>query len=125
MRTRSGRFGGFLKSVRMKHQLTLREFCLNNGFDPGNYSRLERGLFPPPQSQEKLEKYAVALGLERGSEDWIELFDLAAAEKGQIPPDIMSDEELVEKLPAMFRTMRGRQFSTEKLDEFIEKIRRS
>ena len=125
MSKQSGRFGEFLKKLRMKHGLTLREFCLKNGFDPGNYSRLERGVFLPPQSEQKLEEYATAFGVERGSEDWINWCDLAAAEKGQIPADIMADEELVEKLPVMFRTMRTKQLSPEKLDEFIEMIRRS
>jgi hypothetical protein len=55
-----------------------------------------------------LEKYAGALGLERGSDDWLKLFDLAAASRGQLPKDLLSDEELLEKLPALFRTLRGR-----------------
>ena len=93
--------------------------------DPGNYSRVERGLFRPPQDRTIVEKYATALGLEPGSDEWLQLFDLAAAERGQVPEDIMSDEELVDKLPVLFRTMRATQVSPEKLDEFIEKIRRS
>jgi transcriptional regulator with XRE-family HTH domain len=59
---------------------TLREFCLEHGIAPGNYSRLERGLFLPPQSQELMEKYALALGLTSGSDDWLEFFDTAAVE---------------------------------------------
>ena len=125
MGSRPGRFGVYLKKLRMKQGLGLREFCLQNGFDPGNYSRLERGLFPPPQKEEKLKEYATALSITLGSEEWIELFDLAAVEKGRIPADILSDEDLLEKLPVMFRTMRGQQVSREKLDEFVEKIRRS
>jgi len=119
------RFGEFLKELRMRAGLSLREFCLRNGLDPGNYSRVERGLFRPPQDRTIVEKYAVALGLEPGSDEWLQLFDLAAAERGQVPEDIMSDEELVDKLPVLFRTMRATQVSPEKLDEFIEKIRRS
>jgi transcriptional regulator with XRE-family HTH domain len=119
------KFGEFLKELRMRVGLSLREFCLQNGLDPGNYSRVERGMFRPPQDREIVAKYATALGLERGSDEWLHLFDLAAAERGQVPEDIMSDEELVDKLPVLFRTMRATQMSPEKLDEFIEKIRRS
>lgn len=118
-------FGKFLKSLRLKSDLSLREFCLKHGIDPGNYSRLERGLFPPPQRDELLEKYAVALGLARGSDDWLQLFDLAAASKGQLPKDLLSDEELLEKLPALFRTLRGRAVDSDKLDEFIDDVRRT
>jgi len=119
------RFGAFLKELRMRKGMSLREFCLHGGFDPGNYSRVERGMFRPPRNREIVERYAKALGLERGSDEWIQLFDLAAAERGQVPEDIMSDDELVDKLPVLFRTMRATQMSPEKLDEFIETIRRS
>jgi transcriptional regulator with XRE-family HTH domain len=118
-------FSELLRKLRAKRGLALREFCLRNHFDPGNYSRLERGLYPPPQSHEQIEKYARALGLEEGSEEWMELFDVAAAARGEIPRDLLSDAELVEKLPVLFRTMRGQPVSSEKLDELAELIRRS
>jgi transcriptional regulator with XRE-family HTH domain len=121
----ASKFSALLKSIRLKRGLTLREFCLKNGFDPGNYSRLERGLFPPPESHELLERYALALSVKPGSDQWIELFDLAAAERGRIPEDIMSDQSVVEKLPVFFRTMRGKPLSSEQLDELVGKIRRS
>jgi len=82
-------------------------------------------MFPPPQKEELLEKYATALGLVRGSDDWLEFFDTAAACRGAIPADLMSDEALLAKLPALFRTLRGNQFAPEMLDELIEKIRRA
>lgn len=119
------RFSVLLKQIRLQTGLTLREFCLKNGFDPGNYSRLERGLFPPPEAREVLERYATALGVKPGSDEWLDLFDLAAAERGRIPEDIMSDREVVDKLPVFFRTMRGKQLSPEQLDELIAKTRRS
>jgi len=119
------KFGALLKKHRLAQDKTLREFCLVHGFDPGNYSRLERGLFPPPQDRALIEKYAAALGLQQGSDEWLELFDAAAVERGQIPADLLSDKDLVAKLPVLFRTMRGKQISPEKLDELIEMIRRS
>lgn len=121
----ASKFGELLKKHRLAGGNTLREFCLNHGIDPGNYSRLERGLFPPPQSHELMEKYARALGLEPGSDQWLELFDTAAAERGQIPADLMSNSDVVEKLPVLFRTMRAKQVTADKLDELVDKIRRS
>jgi transcriptional regulator with XRE-family HTH domain len=118
-------FGKLMKKLRTKKGLTLREFCQTNCFDPGNYSRLERGLFPAPHKNELLEKYAVALGLKRGTDEWLEFFDFAAAPRGEIPRDLMSDEEVVEKLPILFRTLRGSQVTEESLDELVEKVRRS
>ncbi|NLF07373.1 MAG: helix-turn-helix domain-containing protein [Pirellulaceae bacterium] len=118
-------FSNLLRKLRAERGLTLREFCLQNHFDPGNYSRLERGLYPPPQSHEQIEKYARALGLQEGSEGWLELFDVAAAARGEIPRDLLNDEELVDKLPVLFRTLRGQPVSPEKLYELAELIRRS
>ncbi len=120
-----GKFGSLLKRLRLQGGWSLREFCLGNGIDPGNYSRLERGLFPPPQSSELLEKYARALGLSPGSDDWTNLFDVASAERGEIPADIMSDQEVVDKLPVLFRTMRAKQVSPDMLDDLVERIKRS
>jgi transcriptional regulator with XRE-family HTH domain len=121
----SAAFGKLLKKLRMERGLTLREFCQTNGIDPGNYSRLERGLFPPPQKQELLAKYATALGLKRGSDEWLEFFDLAATSRGQIPSDLLSDDAVVEKLPVLFRTLRGSPVPVDKLDELVKKIRES
>lgn len=119
------RFGELLKTLRIRKGITLREFCQLNGFDAANLSRLERGHYPPPQNREKLEAYALALGLVPGTDGWIEFFDVAAAERGELPRDLMSDEELVEKLPILFRTLRAKQVEGKNLDELIDKIRRS
>lgn len=118
-------FCSLLRKLRAKRGLTLREFCLQNQLDPGNYSRLERGLYPPPQGHEQLDRYARALGLTEGSDEWLELFDVAAATRGEIPRDLLTDAELVEKLPVLFRTLRGQPVSAEKLDQLAELIRRS
>ncbi|MCX7425932.1 MAG: helix-turn-helix transcriptional regulator [Planctomycetia bacterium] len=118
-------FGRLMKSLRQRTGKTMRDFCLENGFDPGNYSRLERGIFPPPQREDILERYATALGLARGSDEWLEFFDVAAASRGELPRDLSSDERLLEKLPVLFRTLRGSQVPPEKLDDLIEKIRRA
>ncbi len=117
-----GQFGEFLKAKRMALDKTLRQFCLENGLDPGNISRLERGLFPPPQHQ-KLEEYAKRLALKEGTDDWYQLFDLAAAEAGKIPQDILNDKQVVEKLPILFRTLRGTKSSDEKLNKLVRKIK--
>jgi len=104
--------------------LTLREFCRRAECDPANISRVERGLMPPPRSEKILEKYAAALGLTKGSDEWYQLFDLAAAEHGMLPADLMSDKELVAALPTFFRTLRGQKPTREEMIRLAEKIRR-
>ncbi len=117
-------FGSYFKGLTIKCHLTLRQSCEKFGLDAGNISKLERGLLPPPQTREKLEQYTKALCLKRGSTTWYEFFDLAAASRGQIPEEILTNDKLVAKLPVLFRTLRGERVSEEKLDEIIEVIRK-
>ncbi len=114
-------FGAFFKKRRMALALTLREFCLQNGLDAGNLSRLERGLMPPPQGA-KLAAYAETLGLKECSDEWYEFFDLAAAERGRIPEDLKT-KEVLDKLPILFRTLRGQKVPDDKLDELVDLVK--
>lgn len=118
-------FGEFFREIRATRGQSLRQFCLANGFDPANISRVERGLLSPPESREKLEEYAKALRLKQGSPDWYTFFDLAAAERGRIPQDVLEDEGLVRMLPVLFRTLRGQRVDPDSLDSLIERIRRA
>lgn len=118
-------FGAFFKACRLRAGKGLRQFCVENKLDPGNVSRMERGTLRPPQSHEKLAELASALGLETGSDDWYELFDRAAADKGIIPKDLLTDEELVARLPMVFRTMRNRKPDAQTLDALIELLRKA
>ncbi|MBC7349702.1 MAG: helix-turn-helix transcriptional regulator [Candidatus Aminicenantes bacterium] len=118
-------FGEYFKAKRIEKGFTLREFCKKYGLDPGNISKLERGLLPPPASREKLEEYATFLGLKKGSDEWLEFFDRAAASRGELPKDFLDDDEVLKALPIIFRTIRGKKVSREMLNELIDKIRRT
>lgn len=50
-------FGAVLKNIRMKNGLTLRKRCELSSLDPGNLSRLERNISPPPDSYSGIMKY--------------------------------------------------------------------
>ena len=118
-------FGGKFKELRLRAGFSLRQFCLENGFDPGNISKIERGVFRAPESPEKVEEYALALRIERGSEDWVTFFDLAAAGRGQLPRDLVSDDAILGRLPVLFRTLRGQKVPSDKLDDLIRFLRES
>lgn len=123
--SRAKNFASFFKALRKEKRLTLRAFCQEAQADPGNINKMERGAIPPPQDSNILSRYAKALRIENGSDDWYLFFDLAAADRGIIPKDIMSDEELVQELPAFFRTLRGQKPNEEEMTKVIEKIRTS
>ena len=120
----SGVFGTYFNEKRRALGLTLREFCRINSLDPGNISKIERGLLPPPQSKEKLSEYASALQIKEGTDSWLEFFDLAAASTGRIPSDIASDKEVMNALPVFFRSIRGKEMESEDIKKLIKSIRR-
>ena len=64
-------FSEFFKEKRMALGLTLRQFCQKNGLDPGNISKLERGVLAAPHAEEKLGEYAKILKLKKRTEKWI------------------------------------------------------
>ncbi|OGV58566.1 MAG: hypothetical protein A2283_00520 [Lentisphaerae bacterium RIFOXYA12_FULL_48_11] len=118
-------FGPYFKVLRMEKRITLREFCRRAGADPGNISKLERGVWPPPQDKDILERYARALDLKPATDEWYRFFDYAAADCGIIPQDIMSDEEVVKVLPVLFRTLRREKPTEEGLNRLVTKLKKS
>jgi transcriptional regulator with XRE-family HTH domain len=117
-------FGDFFKKKRRDLGLSLREFCRRNGFDPGNISRIERGLLSPPQTYEKRLEYAKALGISEGTDEWLEFCDLATVSAGKIPEDMVSNREFMNALPILFRTARRKELNEQELRELLDKIRR-
>jgi transcriptional regulator with XRE-family HTH domain len=116
-------FGSYFEQLRQEQGLTLRMFCKKASCDPANISRMERGLISPPKGRDILEKYAEVLNLVEGSDEWYQFFDLAAADQGIVPGDIMADKELVKVLPAFFRTLRGQKPTKAEMEKLAEKIR--
>lgn len=117
-------FGEFFSEKRKALGKTLREFCRENGFDAGNLSRIERGLQNPPQSKEKRLQYAAALGINEGTDDWLEFCDLATISAGKIPDHIVSDQELMSQVPLLFRSITKEGIDTDKIEELINALKK-
>jgi len=115
-------FGRDFKKHRIAHGKTLRAFCREHGLDHGNLSKIERGVLPPPTG-ERLAEYLAYVGVEQGTDEWYRLCDLAAVCAGRIPDHVMSDEALVAKLPAVFKTLGRRRPTEHELDKLIDLIR--
>lgn len=118
-----GVFGKFFKEKRIALDLTLRHFCEIHNLDAGNVSKIERGILPPPKD-EILKKYAHYLKLKEGTDDWYNFFDLAAAEAGRIPKELM-EKEIVARMPFLFRTIRGKKITKDRLEKLIKLIKES
>ncbi len=50
--------------------------------------------------------------------------DRASARRGEIPQEILNDDEVVNKLTVFFRTLWGEKVLEEKLDEIIKTIKK-
>lgn len=116
-------FGTFIKEARIRAGLTLREFCRTMNVDPGNWSKIERDLLPPPKSQRVLREIALTLKIAENSDSWHEIFDRASI--SFIPKDLLDDQSVVEKLPVFFRTLRGDKPARNELEALIRKIKQS
>jgi len=116
-------FGTFIKELRARQRLGLREFCLEHGHDPSNWSKIEREVLQPPRDEKTLRAWAKQLGLKPGSDDWLKFFEYAAVDAGRIPDHILEDEKLVAQLPVFFRTLSGQKPSREELEKLVELIR--
>jgi len=116
-------FGNLVKDLRIAQKRTLRQFCLDHGHDPSNWSKLERGVNPPPGDEKTLERWAKQLGVEAGMEEWQNFMDLADIARGEIPRHVLNDEELLKKLPVFFRSVRGAELTEKQLDELIRIVK--
>jgi transcriptional regulator with XRE-family HTH domain len=116
------KFGQQIKELRIEAQLTLRDFCRRIGMDPSNWSKIERGIIQPPQDPQLLGQIQSALGLD--AQQLQNLQDLADVARGEIPVDLR-DDELMAKMPAFFRAMKGQEYTEadlEKLKESVKKL---
>ena len=78
-------FGSFVKTLRVRQGIGLREFCRKYRLDPSNWSKIERETFPPPAESQTLVKWAKNLGLIEKSQDWKTFFELAEREQQNKP----------------------------------------
>ena len=116
-------FGTFIKELRTRRQFGLREFCLEHGHDPSNWSKLQRKVLQPLRDEHALRTWAKQLGLKPASDDWLKLFDYAAVDAGRIPDHILADKELAAHLPAFFRALSGQKPPPEDMGKLLAIIK--
>jgi len=114
-------FGTLVKELRIEKELTLRQCCIELGTDPSNWSKMERGVTPPPKDQNLLNRWAVFFGL--ANEKKQDFFDRASLARQEIPTDLASDEAVIAALQAFFRAVRGHELEGDRLKQFMKDLR--
>jgi transcriptional regulator with XRE-family HTH domain len=115
------KFGDYAKHMRIEAGQTLRSFCRDAAIDPSNWSKIERGVLPPPDDEDFLNRIAAVLAL--GGEQRAELADMAAIARGQIPADL-KDDEILAKMPAFFRAIRGQEYTREDFEKLMGGVKK-
>lgn len=117
-------FGEFFRSKRVLIEPSLRRFCDRFKLDPGNVSRMERNLIPPPKDDKKLLEFARILEIKKSSPDFNSLFVLAeeGAEALRLESFFhnLSDKRLIHKMPLLLKRLDSDKLTEKKLDELIE-----
>lgn len=110
----------FIREKRLEKEISLREFCRSSEMDPSNWSKIERGIIPVPKAKPILTRIASSLKL--NSDETQFLFDLAIVDS--IPAEL-GEENVLNKLPLFFRTIRGEKPNEKDLRKLIKTIRES
>lgn len=116
-------FGKMLKELRIKKELSLRDIHKLTGYDPSNWSKVERGRLAPPKEKETLAKWARVLGLPPQNKSFREFIDCAQVAQGIIPSDVFANENAVRCMPAFFRTLRNKKPTKEEIDQLVKLIK--
>ena len=114
-------FNQTIKSLRIEKRLTFRDFCAQNGLDPSNWSKVERGVNPPPGDITLLERLADFFGLAGAKK--LSFMDEASLQRGEIPADVAGHAILQRALPAFFRAARGHELSEKELASLADDIK--
>ncbi len=119
--TQTVKFRDYAKDLRIAAGQTLRSFCRDAAIDPSNWSKIERGVLPPPDDADFLKRIAAVLAL--SGDQRAELSDMAAIARGQIPVDL-KDDELLSKMPAFFRAIRGQKYTPEDFEKLLKGVKK-
>lgn len=95
-------FGEYIYEKRKAAGFGLRSYCREIGYDPSNWSKMERGILSPPKDVDLWAKWALPLGVEPDSGEWSDLIRMVDIARGEIPRDILGRDDIMSRLPDVF-----------------------
>lgn len=117
----SKNFGDYLREIRLKEKITLREFCKKNEYDSAYISRLENNILLPPDDNKKIKKLLYAYSIREKSEDWDNLQTLASISKRELPKNL--NQRVINFLPAFFRKASKKKVNEKDVKKLVSLIK--
>jgi transcriptional regulator with XRE-family HTH domain len=114
-------FGPYVKDLREKCGLTLRQFCRLAGWDASNWSKIERCILPPPKSRRQINDIASVLAVPKDSEAYHSLLDLAAI--SHMPAELLANDRVAENISIFLRTARNKKPKAGEVAELLKLFR--
>ena len=116
-------FAEYLKQLRSGLGMTLREFGTAKGYDAAYISRLENSILKAPSEPEKLIALATAYELEPETREWVHFHDLAAINRNEIPEDLKDNPQVLNFLPAFYRTIRNDKIDKQEIEQLLKLVK--
>jgi transcriptional regulator with XRE-family HTH domain len=116
-------FGGFVKAMRLKNNITARQASENAQMLPSNFSKLEHGAFAPPKDHGKQRQLATAIGVSPESHEETEFFNLAAKATKSVPVDLAEIISKDDAVPLLLRTIGNKRLTKADIERLIEIVR--
>ncbi|MCX6560775.1 MAG: helix-turn-helix transcriptional regulator [Candidatus Aminicenantes bacterium] len=114
-------FGPYVKDLREKCGLTLRQFCRLAELDASNWSKVERGILPPPKTRQQINDVASVLAVPKDSEAYKTMLDLAAI--SHMPTELLANDRVAENISIFLRTARNKKPKAGEVAELLKLFR--
>lgn len=117
------RLGEYIKPRRLDLGFSLRKFCELIEYDASNWSKIERGVIPPPPYSTKevapYDKIRVVLRL--SVDEYKELITIASVDRKEIP--VYIEDNILNALPVFFQTIHKGKLGKKELEKLIEMLK--
>ena len=111
-------FGDEFIELRTSAGFSLRKFCKKMNLDPGNWSRVERGVSKPPLEKEFYNRIENIFNISSSKKE--ELISMAKAIR--IIPKELQETELMEHMPVMLRKIDGQPLKNDEIEGLVNWI---
>ena len=112
-------FGDEFIELRISTGFSLRKFCKKMNLDPGNWSRVERGVSKPPLEEEFYDKVKNIFNITSSKKEEL----ISMAKTIRILPKELQETELMKHMPVMLRKVDGQPLKNNEIQGLVDWIK--